>query len=160
MSDGPVPDRSFTMPKSFKELLAKVVSKNPKGKPLTADGQFIPDPTPVAPPIGYQPEQNMFDRMRDLVRRELSAAAADRGHESFEEADDFDVGDDYEPFSEYELIVEQAQPDGPVVNPDPDQAKPTETPPTAAGGTEGGDQGGSPKSAPPEPAPGSQAPKK
>lgn len=66
-------------------------------KSLTKDGREIPDPTPVAPPIGYKRKKSMFELQRDQVRaaiREISAEAGRAGRETFEEADDFDVGDD------------------------------------------------------------------
>lgn len=123
-------DPNYTTPKKFLERLKQICSKHPKGRAFTDKGEFVPDPTPIAPPIGYKPELDLFERMREVVRREISTMAHNQDFETFEEADDFEVYDDPEPFSPYELIVEQARPDGPTVVPDKDlasvEAKPAE----------------------------------
>lgn len=59
------------------------------------DGHYVPDPVPVAPPVGYKKQPTMVELIRDMVRnekikQELEAA----GHETFEESEDFDVGDE------------------------------------------------------------------
>lgn len=71
-----------------------------KGRRMTVDGAEIPDPTPMAPPVGYKKQPSMFDIVREQVR--LSKLAEEAGAESFEEANDFDVGDDYDPESPHE----------------------------------------------------------
>lgn len=78
---------------------------NVKGKPLNEHGQELPDPTPMAPPIGFKRQPTMVEYIRDMVRSErLRQEAEAMGHESFEEADDFDVGDDddFDPKSGWE----------------------------------------------------------
>lgn len=110
--------------KEYWDKLRRIVKSHPKGRAYDENGQFYPDPTPVAPPVGFDPSEiDMFERVRSMVRREMSHAAQAEGFETFEEADDFDVDDEVEPFSEYELIVEQAYPDAPIRQPDPDQVK-------------------------------------
>lgn len=60
-------------------------------------GEFIPDSVPMAPPIGYKETESMVDIVRRMVRDEqLQADLAAAGAETFEEADDFEVGDDGE----------------------------------------------------------------
>lgn len=59
------------------------------------DGKFYPDPTPVAVPLKYTRQSSYNETIRDMIRseqlnRELHAA----GIETFEEANDFNVGDD------------------------------------------------------------------
>lgn len=110
---------------------------------LTEDGREKPDPTPIAPPVGYIRQPTMVDRMRELVRRELSSQAADQGFETFEEADDFEIGDDYDPRSPYEEIFEPM----PVTAP----AAPAAAP--AAPGAVGGGSGEATPTPPPAPAP-------
>lgn len=74
-----------------------------KGRRLTPDGREIPDPRPIAPPVGYKKQPSMFEHMRSLIRSEqLAREAAAAGFDTFEESDDFDVGDDYDPTSPYE----------------------------------------------------------
>lgn len=66
-------------------------------------GRELPDPVPLAPPVGYVPHQSMFEVMRDMIRGEhLKAYAAAQGSENFEEAQDFDVEDDMFPQSSFE----------------------------------------------------------
>lgn len=70
---------------------------------LDPDGREVLDPVPMSPPINFKgSDRNMFDIMREQIRRELSEAAAAEGKETFEEADDFDVDDDYEPSTPWE----------------------------------------------------------
>lgn len=66
-------------------------------------GQEVPDPTPMAPPVGYVKQQSLAEQIREMVRSEkLRLEVEQQGLETFEEADDFDVGDDYDPSSPYE----------------------------------------------------------
>lgn len=58
-------------------------------------GSFIPDPTPMAPPIGYKKQPSMVELVREMVRSErLRQEVEAAGQETFEEAEDFDIGDD------------------------------------------------------------------
>lgn len=91
-----------------RERLAQIeeaIAAHPKGKPLNASGQLVPDPTPMAPPVGYKKQPSMLDIIRDQVRN-VGREAERLGYESFEEADDFDVSDDPEISSPYEVDVE------------------------------------------------------
>ncbi len=66
-------------------------------------GRETPDPTPLAPPIGHNPQPSLTQQIRDMVRSERLARDLEAsGVETFEDADDFDVGDDYDPSSPYE----------------------------------------------------------
>lgn len=78
------------------------IAAHPKGKPLDPLGQLVPDPTPMAPPIGYKRQPSMVEIIREQIRL-AGLEAANQGYESFEEADDFDVGDDPELRSPYEV---------------------------------------------------------
>lgn len=74
------------------EYMKKLLSKG-----LHQDGTPVLDPTPLAPPIGYKKQPSMVELVRDMVRSNaLSEAAIRSGLESFEEAEDFDIGDDLE----------------------------------------------------------------
>lgn len=66
-------------------------------------GRERPDSRPVAPPVGYKKQPTMVDHVRALVARQLSELAAASGHESFEEANDFEVGEDSDPETAYEV---------------------------------------------------------
>lgn len=61
------------------------------------------DPTPIAPPIGFKRTPSLAEQIRDMVRSEALRAEVEKaGAETFEEADDFDVDDDFDPTSPYE----------------------------------------------------------
>lgn len=62
---------------------------------LNEDGTEAVDPVPMDPPIGYKKQPSMVEIVREMVRSErLAQEARDMGHETFEESEDFDVGDD------------------------------------------------------------------
>lgn len=89
-----IKDRLRRRPKSLakEEYVEKMRSRG-----YNDDGQFIPDGTPMAPPIGYKRQLSMVEVVRNMVRDERLAAELDAmGVETFEEADDFDVGDEAE----------------------------------------------------------------
>lgn len=58
-------------------------------------------------PVGFHRPPSLQEQVRRLVRYEMSQEAANQGQETFEEADDFDVGDDFDPSSPYELNFDQ-----------------------------------------------------
>lgn len=75
---------------------------------------------PLAPPVGYVKQPSLSERIRAMVRSEhLRAAAENAGFETFEEAEDFDVDDDPELKSPYEVHDEPlaAFPDRPATPP-------------------------------------------
>lgn len=73
------------------EYLAKMLQRS-----IDADGRFYPDNIPMAPPVGYRKTPSIIDLMHQAVRETISRQAAEMGYETFEEADDFDVGDEPE----------------------------------------------------------------
>lgn len=78
---------------------------------LDTAGREIPDPTPMAPPVGYKKQPSMVDHIRSMVRSELlRQSVAAEGLETFEEAEDFDVGDDYDPTTPYEAVFDPPPP--------------------------------------------------
>lgn len=70
------------------------------------DGRECLDVSQVAVPLRFKAQENISAQVARLVETHLSVMAADQGYETFEEADDFDVGDDYDPQSPYELDEE------------------------------------------------------
>lgn len=70
---------------------------------LDDQGREILDPTPMAPPIGYTRQVPLHLQIREMVRSEaLRQAAEAEGMETFEEADDFEVDDDFDPRTPFE----------------------------------------------------------
>lgn len=66
-------------------------------------GREIPDPIPMAPPVGYKRAPTMVEIIRQQIQgQQLADEARKMGKESWEEADDFNVGDDYDPSSPWE----------------------------------------------------------
>jgi hypothetical protein len=92
---------------------------------LNEQGFEILDDTPVAVPVRLT-QPTMYEYVRKMIREQMSREAELHGQETFAESDDFEVGDDYDPRSPYEIDesvgmfeeqVPQKQPD-----PEPDQA--------------------------------------
>lgn len=80
---------------------------------LDAHGHEIPDPRPMTIPAGFKRPETLAETVKRLVRSEQWAKAMEEaGEETFEEADDFEVGDDYDPSSPYEQFFD------PVLNKD------------------------------------------
>lgn len=73
-------------------------------------GREYPSPIPMEPPLGYVPSKPLFEQIRDMVQRELSSVALSQERESFEDADDFDVDDDFDPSTPYEELFEPTAP--------------------------------------------------
>lgn len=75
-------------------------------------GRERPDPIPMAPPVGYQRQPSITERIREMVRSEhLRLAALQAGQETFEEADDFDTGEDLDPHTPYEEVFDPIEAD-------------------------------------------------
>ena len=71
------------------------------------DGFEVLSPEPVAIPAHLKRPLTLAEQVRQSIRTEFSRMAADSGFETFEEADDFVVGDDYDPTSPYEMDFDQ-----------------------------------------------------
>lgn len=99
---------------------------------IDKQGREVLDPVPMAPPVDLKAPSEL-DRVRRLIREELSRKAEEHGEETFEEADDFEVGDDYDPTSPYEYEFE---PPARVPQPDPTLG---DRPPSGQATTPGGD---------------------
>lgn len=60
-------------------------------------GREIPDSEPMQPPLGYTRQPTLAQQMREqIIGYNLAKAAREAGAETFEEADDFAIGDDWE----------------------------------------------------------------
>lgn len=78
---------------------------------LTPEGREVVDGRPMAPPVGYKRSPSLMEQVRAMVRSEhLAREVARAGAETFEEANDFDVGDDYDPSSPYEEYFDPPAP--------------------------------------------------
>lgn len=90
--------------KDITEIEVDSANRRDRFKNLTPLGYEIADPTPVAPPIGYKKQPTLVEQMRNMIRSEMLAReVAAQGQETFEESEDFEVGDDLpDPQSEWE----------------------------------------------------------
>lgn len=67
------------------------------------DGRELPDHRPMEPPVGYSPSPSIAEMIKTMVTNAMvQQQLAAQGEETFEEANDFDVGDDVDPESPYE----------------------------------------------------------
>jgi len=73
---------------------------------LNENGHEILDDTPISLPLRFNRPPSKLDDLRAMLKI-VSREAQHAGQETFEEADDFDVGDDYDPRSPWELSVDQ-----------------------------------------------------
>jgi len=99
------PEVKFTAPSFQQEVPVRLedAARSPKPMPGTPDGREVVSSVPMAPPIGWKKQPSMIDHIRNLVRSErLRQEVEAAGFETPEEADDFDIGDDYDPQSPYE----------------------------------------------------------
>lgn len=61
---------------------------------LDENGHEIPDPKPLTLPSGFKRPETLAEQVQRLVRTSISAEAAARGEETFEESEDFEIPDD------------------------------------------------------------------
>lgn len=81
----------------------------------------IPDKTPVAMPIGYERPESLQSMIARMVHSHaLMTAAQKQGMETFEESDDFDVDDEGDLTSPYQMTDMQEE----YVTPKPQTQQP------------------------------------
>lgn len=89
----------------MKKMLLKLFYKgsNPSRPLYNERGEEIPDSTKPEIPLGFKKPESLAEQVARLVKSaQLREQALASGHETFEEADDFEVGEDYDPKSPYE----------------------------------------------------------
>lgn len=76
------------------------------------DGVYYPgnreetDSQPMEIPAGFRKPESMEEMVQRLVRRQVSEAAEARGDETFEESEDFEIDDMFDPSSPYEEVFD------------------------------------------------------
>lgn len=132
--------------KSFNELVAhyqeQAAANSEEYGFLNVSGHEVPDPTVMSPPAGYNPGTDMFEHMRQMIRAEISRAAALEEFETEEEANDFDIDDDVDWSSPWEEYFDPA----PGHATGPGQDPPPEPPPAPADAPDRGGGGAEPPS--------------
>lgn len=71
-------------------------------------GHEVPDPTPVSLPSGFRRPETLQEQVARLVRSRLSQLAGEQGDDTFEESEDFEVDDDFDPNTPYEEFFDPA----------------------------------------------------
>lgn len=105
-------------------------------------GREIPDPQPIEIPLRFRSGPTIDQKMKQMLVNLLNQQAREQGTETFEEANDFDIPDDFDdPLTPYEIV--EMHLDQPA-----DQAL---TPPLQSGVAP-------PGAGPADPAPGSEVP--
>jgi len=85
------------------ELTHSHVEQSKHDEKHDANGFELGDPTPMEPPLGYRKAPTLTEQIQQQVRQlQLRMLEDQMSPETEEEADDFEVGDDYEPLSKYE----------------------------------------------------------
>ena len=77
-------------------MVKKKVDRDQTYAKHNSDGTETLNPVPIEWDTGLKRPEPLNDLIQRLVRTELSRQATEEGYESFEDADDFEVGDDYE----------------------------------------------------------------
>lgn len=110
-----------------KKKPSKFVEEKPQRSRLNEAGQEIPDSRPLHSSIGSRRSPTLAEQIKAAVRSErLAQEAHSAGFESFEEADDFEIGDDYDPESPYE---NEFEPETPNPRNAPPKAEPAQASP-------------------------------
>ena len=73
----------------------------------TEDGRLIPDETPVEVPLRFKQRETEAERIARAVTQEFSNQADAKGFESFEDAQDFDIEDDFDIFPDSQFEVKE-----------------------------------------------------
>ncbi len=101
---------------------------------LRINHQEVPDKTPIEIGIHERPDP-LAEQIQMIVQAEMSKLAVATGRESFEEANDFEIDDEDDPHSQYELTVlqEEHEPDPPPAEPAPSKKEPEPSCPPGEG---------------------------
>lgn len=68
------------------------------------DGREVVNPVPFAPPIGHVAEPSLMELMDQRIQRHFARLADDAVIDSEDDVLDFDVGEEFDPFSMYEIV--------------------------------------------------------
>lgn len=72
---------------------------------LDGHGHEVVDPEPMAVPAGFKKPETLSQTVARLLRK-ASDEAAEAGGETMEEADDFDIDDEFDPSTPYEMFFD------------------------------------------------------
>lgn len=72
-------------------------------------GHFIPDDSPVEVPLRFKTQETEAERIARAVSLEFSQQADDKGFETFEDAQDFDVDDEFDIFPQSSFEIQEME---------------------------------------------------
>lgn len=81
---------------------------------LDENGHEVLDDTPANVPVRFRHVDSLVDTVKRVIREQASLEAQNMGMETFEEADDFDCDDDYNPTSPHEMSLDTELYGGPT----------------------------------------------
>lgn len=87
-------------------MVNKVTDQELRTDRLDEHGREVPDPTPLRIPGGFKRPETLQEQVARLVRGSISREAEDAGFETFEESEDFDVDDDFDPRTPFEVVFD------------------------------------------------------
>lgn len=128
--------------KVSKELFDKM--KELRTAYIGDDGREVNNPRPMTIPAGFNRPPTLQEQIQRCMKVELSKQAMQQGYESWEEANDFDIEEDFEndPIDS-QYVVHEMIPEIPAqLSPDPDQnpgevaPRPEASPATPATGSD------------------------
>jgi hypothetical protein len=105
---------------------------------ILRNGQELPDPEPLAPPLGYTPPMPLMELMALMIRRQVEPQNDYDITETEEEANDFaDDPDEVDLKTPYEKVFDPPDPTAPPAGnaPAASPALPTESKPAAEAGS-------------------------
>lgn len=113
---------------------------------LTDEGYEVLNPIPVSPPMGYTPTPDMMTLVHQQVVAHLAQLRQDEEIDSEEDWEDFDLPEEIDPWSVYEIreMTEEAPGlpvDGGTIDPAPTPSKPLSAPELGAAGKPEGSGG-------------------
>lgn len=94
----------------WNKIVADELDEREGRKRFNTKGAEISDRTPVAMPLGWKRPESIEEKMRRIIRESLSQRAMEEGFETFDESDDFDMGDEDGlpmPYSPHEMTTMQ-----------------------------------------------------
>jgi len=114
-------------------------------------GRELLDGRPMQPPLGYKRTPSLAEQISAMVRNErIQAELRAAGVETFAEADDFNIPDDVDPTSPYEMYFEPTPLAELVKREKADKAAKKKAAEEAAQAARGGQEPAKPAGAPPE----------
>lgn len=99
---------------------------------VNADGDLVPDPIPIAPPIGYIQQPSLVDQVLEKLNARARMIAEDEEVDDLEDLNDFGPDDDDFPASPHELSMAEEFPELPRTPPVPPEPAPAAPQPPIA----------------------------